>query len=188
MDEGIYFLNRTQKLHDLGLTLMKDELIDHFKIKSTILVDELLEYWNRSVCPDPIVIEKFITLMSKHDVNVALLSNIGIEHSKLIDDIFKNNGFYSDLKPVVKHFSCFVGARKPSALYYQSFMLQYPEFRGALYIDDLQDNLDASIKFGLKPYKFALSSFWAQGCDAPSDKINEFTNVLQNIEEIILQN
>ena len=30
VEDAQYFMNRSQKLHDLGLTIMKDELKDHF--------------------------------------------------------------------------------------------------------------------------------------------------------------
>lgn len=42
-------------------------------------------------------------------------------------------------------------------IYYQSFLWQYPEFKGCLYVDDLQENLNTGEKFGFKPYKLDLS-------------------------------
>ena len=52
------------------------------------------------------------------------------------------------LSESVKHYSCEVGARKPSKLYYHSFLQMHPEFKGAIYVDDNKENLEASKEFG----------------------------------------
>jgi methionine salvage enolase-phosphatase E1 len=33
----------------------------------------------------------------------------------------------------------------------------HPEFNGCLYIDDIQENLDAAKPFGFKTYRFAIN-------------------------------
>jgi hypothetical protein len=161
LDDGMYFLNRSQKLHDLGLTVMKDELKDHFKIKSPVIVEEILDSWNKSITIDIEVLDFFNELIDRKDIEVALLSNIGLEHAELMKNILNHGRFYDSS---VKHFSCFVGARKPSLVYYQSFLMQYPQFKGALYIDDLQENLDSSKKFGFETHLFSIDASTATGC------------------------
>jgi FMN phosphatase YigB (HAD superfamily) len=159
-----YFLGRSQKLHDLGLTDLKSELHDHFNIHSDVIVDDILSQWNMVVNPEKIMFQ-LLTQLVKNDVKIALLSNIGYEHSKLLNNIISS---YEDLNGIIKHFSCFVGARKPSSIYYQSFLLQHPEFTGCLYVDDLVENLEASKAFGFQTYHFTL----------------EDPNYLEKVEEI----
>jgi hypothetical protein len=155
LEESQYFLNRTQKLHDLGCTSIADELRDHFKIKSPVIMRELLDLWDDKVIQRDRTYQ-LENVVLKHNLQVALLSNIGFEHAKVVGYWASGNGPFS-LKSV-RHFSCFVGARKPSALFYQSFLWEYPEFKGSLYVDDLQENLDASHRFGFQPFHMALDS------------------------------
>lgn len=150
--EALYFLNRVQKLHDLGLTNLSDELHDHFKIKSEVIIKEILEEWNRSIQIDNDVIREIEKLRDIYNLEIALVSNIGIEHA----EHFRNN---CKLSKTIQFFSCEVGARKPSLLYYQTFLNIYPQFKGAIYIDDLDANLAIGSQFGLKAIKFALSDY-----------------------------
>jgi len=153
LEEALYFMNRSQKLHDLGLTVMKDELIDHLKIRSEVLREELIDDWNNCITPADWMLEKLDTWCTEHDLQVALLSNVGLEHAVRMSQVLNHNGFFDK---AVKHFSCHVGARKPTVLYYQSFLALHPEWKGCPYIDDLQENLDASQQFGFRTYRFAL--------------------------------
>jgi FMN phosphatase YigB (HAD superfamily) len=153
LEEALYFMNRSQKLHDLGLTVMKDELIDHLKIRSEVLREELIDDWNNCITPADWMLEKLDTWCTEHDLQVALLSNVGLEHAVRMSQVLNHNGFFDK---AVKHFSCHVGARKPTVLYYQSFLALHSEWKGCPYIDDLQENLDASQQFGFRTYRFAL--------------------------------
>jgi len=42
-------------------------------------------------------------------------------------------------------------------LYYQSFLMEYPEFHGCVYVDDVAENLEAGKRYGFRPYHFDLS-------------------------------
>lgn len=148
-----YFLSRTQKLHDLGYTVMTDELRDHFHIKSEVVIEEILEAWNNSVKPNLSILTHLDDLEFNGKIKIALLSNIGLEHASNIDKVLEENHL---MEQTIKHFSCFVGARKPSALFYQSFLMQYPEFKGCLYIDDVAENLAMGQKFGFDSQQFNL--------------------------------
>lgn len=154
LEDALYFLNRTQKLHDLGLTIMKDELHDHLKIKSSVIIDKLLHSWNKSIVPNLQVLDMYNRITQEHGLKVALLSNIGIEHARQAEEILSHGGFFEG---AIKHFSCNVGARKPTNLYYQSFLMEYPEFYGCVYVDDVIENLTAGKRYGFQPYHFDLS-------------------------------
>ena len=92
------------------------------------------------------------------NTQVALLSNVGLEHAIVMEKILDHHHLHSNkfFSKCVKHLSCQVGARKPTKLYYQSFLQQHPEFEGAAYLDDLQENLDMGKEFGFRPYFFSL--------------------------------
>lgn len=188
VDDAMYFMNRTQKLHDLGYTAMSDELRDHFKIHSDVIIDELIHIWDNTVTPCWESIDKFNNLVKTNNIQVALVSNIGVEHASSIKNKLKDSEFFNNS---IKHFSCDVGARKPSMLYYQSFLMQYPEFKGCVYVDDLQENLDASKKFGFQTFKLALSDYYPQGVSLSSSeqlvsdvtfgmKFNELENLIKS--------
>lgn len=153
--ESARFLKRFQQIHDLGYTTMEDELKDKFHVKSPVTLKKLVDAWNDSVTPNMYIIDKLNDLRSKHNLQVALLSNIGVEHAAMMEEKLAHGGFFPG---AIKHFSCFVGARKPSMIYYQSFLTQYPQFKGCLYVDDLIENLEASKTFGFETYHFTLEN------------------------------
>jgi len=173
LEEATYFMNRSQKLHDLGLTVMRDELADHLKVKSQPLMDELVGAWNSCINEDVSTVSQINHLMKKNKIKVALLSNVGIEHSQRMAGILNRDGFFDRC---VKYFSCQVGARKPSSLYYQSFLQLHPEWKGAAYVDDLQENLDASKPFGFRTFRFSLEE----------TNVFNYTDKLQELEDFIL--
>jgi FMN phosphatase YigB (HAD superfamily) len=173
LEDVNYFLHRTTKLHDMGLTQISDELRDHFKIKSPIIIQNLIEEWNKVITADTTVVG-FLEKLLEEDVKIALLSNIGIEHAALMGNIL--GGFLYHYS--IKFFSCEVGARKPSFLYYKTFLDMNPEFKGCLYLDDRIENVRGGEKLGFKSLHFEL------------DKINrsDLENKLKEITLMIYQN
>src|SRR5579864_3738534 len=153
MSEALYFMNRNQKLHDLGLTRMRDELGDHFKVRSEVLMDELVDDWNSVIVADKNVLALMNRLKGIHGLKIALLSNVGSEHLVRMKEVLDHENF---MDGTIGHFSCVVGARKPQMVYYHTFLELHPEWRGCPYIDDVQENLDMGAQFGFKPFKFAL--------------------------------
>lgn len=179
MEEAMYFMNRTQKLHDLGCTQMSDELRDHFKIRSPIVIDELLDYWLNVIDTADYVLDLFQKLMQKNDLQVALLSNIGLEHASQISTLLNYYDKFFDKS--ITHFSCYVGARKPTVIYYQSFLQLHPEFYGCPYVDDLQENLDASKQFGFKTHRFSLEEITGANYEK-----SKFNGKMAELEKFVL--
>jgi FMN phosphatase YigB (HAD superfamily) len=169
--ESARFLKRFQQIHDLGYTTMEDELKDKFNVKSPVIIKKLVDAWNASVTPNMHILDKLNGLRDKYNLQVALLSNIGVEHAAMMEEKLAHNGFFPG---AIKHFSCSVGARKPSMIYYQSFLIQYPQFKGCLYVDDLKENLVASEAFGFKTYHFTLED------PCYEDKVTEIENLVVN--------
>jgi FMN phosphatase YigB (HAD superfamily) len=162
------FLKRFQQIHDLGYTTMQDELMDQYNIKSPLILKELVQKWNDCITPSEPMLTKLNQLRDQHGLQVSLLSNIGIEHAEMMSEKLELGGFFTG---AIKHFSCDVGARKPSMIYYQSFLLQHPEFKGAVYVDDLKANLAASEQFGFKTFHMSLAE---PGVDAKIEELHQF--------------
>jgi FMN phosphatase YigB (HAD superfamily) len=179
VSEATYFLNRSHKLHDLGLTVMHDELLDHLKIKSSVLRDDLVLEWNHSIHPADWMIDRMDKFCTKNDLQVILLSNVGLEHAVRMKESFKP---YPSFDNAIQHFSCDVGARKPTMLYYQSFLQSYPECKGCPYIDDLEENLKMGARFGFQTMKFSIDD--VSGKNYQEDT---FEVTIQNLEKFILQ-
>jgi len=161
MEVALSTLERVQASHDLGLLNFKHAM-EEFLIrqdKSMTLAarqlssgaDSLVEYWNDIVKLDNNIIS-FIKTLKENDVKIALLSNMGKEHYNHLKKIFPE--LFEDS---IEFISFQVGARKPTKLYYHLFTQEHPEFKHALYLDDLQDNLDASAKY-LNPFNFNLEN------------------------------
>ena len=175
-------INHSQRLRDVGLLNMTNILESEFDIKSSVILDKLMDVWNKEVLIfETEVFDYFIQLSSQNDLNIAILSNVGLEHSKLIDtyiDIRYASDYTTQVfKNAVRYYSCNVGVRKPQSLYYQSFLQRYPMFTGCVYLDDLSENLVASTEFGFQAVQFDL------------DKINskkECKTMLDHIGNMIL--
>jgi FMN phosphatase YigB (HAD superfamily) len=158
MEYAEYFLNRTQRFHDSGLTNISDELRDFFNIKSSVVLAELMEEWNLTIQPDVAMISMLKDMISpknNEQVKVALLSNIGPEHANIMSLILTREVFDNS----IRFFSCEVGARKPSYLYYKTFLDMYPEFKGCVYIDDRIENIEVGTEMGLNGIHFVLDQF-----------------------------
>lgn len=140
-------INLYQGFHDTGLITMKQILIKEFGLKSEFLRFQVMTQWVDIFNIDSGVIDFFENLAANNpDFKLALLSNVGREHSLMLDDepLLQSNLFLS----AVKHYSCRVGTRKPNKLYYHSFLQMHPQFKGAVYVDDNKDNLDSAREFG----------------------------------------
>jgi FMN phosphatase YigB (HAD superfamily) len=153
------FLNSFQRSHDIGLTTIRDEIESVFShavwsVDGDALLDDIMECWNRCLTLNTDMIKMLDGIKHEEGLEIALLSNIGFEHAKLVHESLSYDecGFFFSHK----HFSCEVGARKPTKLFYQSFLMQHPEFQGCWYVDDLQENLDAADEFGFRVTKFSL--------------------------------
>jgi hypothetical protein len=154
-EDCYHFLSCTQKLQDLGLCNIKDEIRTKFGIKSEYVVQDLVKAWNKTLIPNYSVIKYLSVLIKEFDLDVAIVSNIGYEHINCLDFIFKDFEFF---KKAIKFYSCEVGARKPTYNYYQTFLTMHPEFKGAIYVDDLEENLRVGKEMGLRDFQLDISS------------------------------
>jgi FMN phosphatase YigB (HAD superfamily) len=159
-------------MRDVGLVTMTDVLESEFNIKSQVIIDQLLDVWNHQVVKFDLEVLDF---WSDKDLYIALLSNVGTDHSIMIDKFFNSLPENNPFNRAIRYYSCNVGVRKPQSLYYQSFLEQHPEFRGCIYLDDLPENLEAASKFGFLSTEFNL------------EKITNIKTCLKAIETMICE-
>lgn len=145
------FLERTQQLHDLGYTLIRNELRDHFKIRSEETIERIMAEWNKTLTPNEGVISWLNGLMDR-GVKIALLSNMGIEHFRIIKSLLGDKLYDGS----IHFFSCEVGSRKPSYVFYHTFLSMHPEYKESVYLDDNEENTKTGSKFGLNSILFDL--------------------------------
>jgi len=148
------FLEIMQPFFDNGILDMEKALQLRFPELSKREIDRAREAWLAVVKPCFPTLEVLTQLLSE-GASVALLSNIGRDHADYLSDMCSGQ-----FDRCIKHFSCDVGARKPTKLFYQSFTMDYPEFaqkklystgrltyskmsRG-LFLDDRLENIDAA--------------------------------------------
>jgi FMN phosphatase YigB (HAD superfamily) len=146
------FFNDLHGQQDVGLTTIDRGLRERFNLNSQV-IDDLGRAWDDSIS----INEDMASLLNglkDEGYTVAILSNIGTRHAKVMREKFPSIFHHSIL-----HLSCEVGARKPTKLYFQSFMMDHPEFKGALFIDDLAENRQQAERYGLRSYAFELAIF-----------------------------
>lgn len=154
------FLEIIQFSNDTGESNLELSLKTHFPNIPTYQLGVLKEAWYNVVTPCKETLRVLDELLAG-GCEVALLSNIGMDHANYLSEKYDNV-----FSKCIKHFSCFVGARKPTKLYYQSFLYDNPKFgefvnyfatddygclapislRG-LFLDDRLDNVEAARKY-----------------------------------------
>lgn len=163
-EEAFNFISNIQHHQDIGLLDMTKALSTELELKSNTQLDYLKNAWLNVVFPNTEMINLLKT-MKKEGLKIALLSNIGIDHANYIRTTIP------ELNEYIQHFSFEVGARKPTKLFFQSFLYDYPEFRDGLFVDDRLENCQAGEQY-FQSFNFNLED---------SKTINNQINKLKNI-------
>lgn len=156
--DPMQFLLGLQASQDCGLTTIEQKARERFNWDphhDDHITNKISEAWKSTIIPVDIMNDFFEGLKSE-GVNVALLSNMGYEHAQLFRDKWPK--FFQDC---TLHISCEVGARKPSKIYYQSFLMDHPKFKSCLYLDDRPENIIAGHQYSLNGDMFNLEEFLA---------------------------
>lgn len=153
------FLSDLHGQQDVGLTTVMRHLKERFGTPPEKL-SFMSDAWDAIVKPHNQMLEFVEKLERELNAQVAILSNIGLEHSRLLRNKYPKILGGGDR---ILHLSCEVGVRKPTKLYYQSFIWDYPEFKGAVYLDDLKDNCDRGAEYGLNSIQFELDKNLTNG-------------------------
>lgn len=149
-EDPMFFLDNLQAMQDLGLTTIRQSLRHHHNINEPEAIEILIHAWNDIVKPNEMMLN-FMDNLRSEGVKIALLSNIGSEHAE-----FLKRTCSKMFAGCVEHLSYEVGARKPSKIYYQSFLMDHAEWVGAIYLDDRPENLKVGKQYSFKSFKFCL--------------------------------
>ncbi len=136
--QAFEFMSDIQNPQDLGLYNIKQGFSKFNPQLDKNTIQTLYDAWIDIARPSIVMLDLVEELLNKHGYEVALLSNIGVDHSDILRQkcpIFNRCN---------QHFSCEVGARKPTKLFYQSFILQYVWNRDVLFFDDRLENIQAA--------------------------------------------
>ena len=185
--DAMLFLEDLQCDQDVGFTTIRKKI--NFMIKNDTLswndylpisnqhhekiINKLCNAWNKILKPSKIMFD-FINELKNDNITVALLSNMGSEHAEYIKntypDLFNGN---------ITHLSFEVGARKPSNLFFQSFLIDNPDFKNAIYIDDLEENVNAAKKNNFKAKKFHIDNFLKNSLADQKKELQELKNEIK---------
>ncbi len=174
-DHDAYFLLvRLQALQDIGVTSVATELESQYRLKGEEIM-ELVDAWNSTVYPNDSMM-RFLENLKTENTKIALLSNMGPEHlgylKKTVPDLFQDT---------IHHISCEVGARKPTKLFFQSFIMDNDIFKGCVYIDDIEENLRAGKKYSFKSYQFNLENHMKLTLAQQKTELDRLKNMIINM-------
>jgi FMN phosphatase YigB (HAD superfamily) len=144
-----------QHSQDLGIYNIK-QCLQNYELDINV-VNRLYDVWLSIVSPSDAMLYLLDELINKYGYEVSLLSNIGFDHSEIIRQkcpIFEKCN---------QHFSYEVGARKPTKLYFQSFILQYQWGKDVLFFDDCLDNVKAANGY-LTGIQFDIENYESDKC------------------------
>lgn len=148
--DPMFFLENLQAPQDIGLTTMLQALRNHLDFEEDQIIEQLMKAWDAVIEPNDMML-RFLENCRSDGIKIALLSNIGSEHA-----VYLKYTLPQLFEKTIEHLSYQVGARKPQKLYFQSFLMDHPEFTGAIYADDRPENLKAGKKYSFKTFDFAL--------------------------------
>lgn len=140
-----------QHSQELGLYNIKQSFYQLNPNLSDNILQEIHDRWMETFHPSIPMIDLVEELLGK-GYRVALLSNIGPDHAASVRE--KCNIF----SKCIQHFSCDVGARKPTRLYFQSFLIHWGWGNCVKYFDDKQENIAMGSEY-LTGIQFDLNNF-----------------------------
>jgi HAD superfamily hydrolase (TIGR01509 family) len=119
------------------------------RLKLSLGYDEFRDAWNRVLDPDLILSESLFAQLAAH-CRLALLSNTDPIHAQCLEERFTFGRHFP-----VRIYSCNLGASKPSAAIYRKTLEALGvAAQEALYVDDIQEFVDAARKIGLDAIRF----------------------------------
>jgi len=118
-------------------------------LKLSLSYAEFRDAWNRVLNPQTILSEELFAQLGAR-CRLALLSNTDPIHVECLEQRFTFGRYFP-----TRIYSCSVGASKPSPAIYRAALesLGVPA-REALYIDDIQEFVDAANRLGLDAIRF----------------------------------
>lgn len=152
-EKAFEFIASIQAGQDLGMCNIKQEFGRFFPKLAEKELEAIRLSWLETIKPSTEMFD-LLSELQERGFSIALLSNIGIDHAQKIRQE------YSVLNNCYQHFSFEVGARKPTSLYYQSFILKnhHWTYSYPFFFDDRKENIVGAYGY-LDPVLFDLNSF-----------------------------
>jgi len=166
------FICGIQHPQDLGLYNIRQGFYRFNPSLPKKTLQDLHDVWLDIVVPAQPMLNLLETLLD-NGFHVALLSNIGYDHAGVVRQKCKV------FQRCNQHFSCEVGARKPTKLFYQSFALQYSWSDGVLFFDDRSENIEGS-KGYFNGIQFDLDNFGTD--EKAADFLRDTIEIRYNID------
>jgi FMN phosphatase YigB (HAD superfamily) len=155
LDKAQSFMDGIQAAQDLGLYDMRQAITRFHSNVSPFVANQLEQSWISTVQPSNAML-RLVNQLLDEGWQVALLSNIGYDHR---DDVKRRicKRIWDDC---IHHFSCDVGARKPSKLFFQSFYIEHGwrDTEKICFFDDREENVLACKDY-LRGVQFNLEDF-----------------------------
>lgn len=123
-----------QHSQEIGLYNIRQSFYQLNQKFSDKILDDIYDRWIKTFTPSLPMIDLVEELIG-NGYRVALLSNIGPDHAMAVRNKCKI------FEACIQHFSCEVGARKPTRLFFQSFLSQYGWSDITKYFDDRKENI-----------------------------------------------
>jgi putative hydrolase of the HAD superfamily len=114
------------------------------RLGSNLTYDQFIQAWNMALLPEALQPDSLWAGLAKN-YRLALLSNTDPIHVAHMESTFSFFNYF-----LVRIYSCVVGASKPSPLVYlEALRALKVQSNEAVYIDDLQENVDAAKALGM---------------------------------------
>lgn len=140
-EQALDFLQKYNSAIDIGLWNI-EQALSMEKCFSKKQISDLRKAWMASIKPC-IPTLKVVTQLLSEGCEVALTSNMGIDHADMLCEICGEQ-----FQKCIKHFSYIVGARKPQKIFYQSLISQYKAFNTnysqPMFFDDKLENVESA--------------------------------------------
>ena len=136
--EANSFLDKVQGIQDIGLYDISTLLKIYLSVTNDSDANDITNAWLNCIRPCEEMLEEVSRLIDD-GWSISLLSNIGKDHAYMLRN---SSAYESVINRCYQHFSCEIGARKPSRLFYQSFLLERKDFHDALFLDDREENVN----------------------------------------------
>jgi FMN phosphatase YigB (HAD superfamily) len=170
--EASAYIDSIQAAQDIGLTTMAQALVNRGIARPR--AEELSKIWCHTIILSQTTMD-FITELNNNKYEIALFSNIGFVHKKFLLENCPELGL------CLQHFSCDIGVRKPSILYFQSFFKQHEWWGSPIYFDDKPENFSQiagkyhPLQAGPRCVQFNLCDYKTnkEGVDILREKIQE---------------
>lgn len=151
--DAFEFLCDLQHQQDIGVVTLPVAFRNRFGNIPESQMRALMHAWNESIKPNKEMLD-FVDDLKRRDAKVAILSNMGEGHAKFIKKVHPRI-----FEGCTLHLSSEVGARKPTKLYFQSFLMQHPRFEGCIFLDDRLENVEMAKEFGIDARHWRLDVF-----------------------------